>query len=100
LVAVPIAHTLEIGGRPPKGIIMKTITIGDQLLDELFPDFTKQLVRDWTRVHVDDLAAEVFGAIGSLRRHRQAGRPMAASAESRPGAVSGAAHRQGAGSLR
>ena len=42
---------------------MKTITIGDQLLDELFPDFTKQLVRDWTRVHVDDLAAEVFGAI-------------------------------------
>jgi hypothetical protein len=60
---------------------MKTITISDQLLNELFPDFTKQLVRAWTRGHVDGLTAEVVDAIDS-----QPAYPTAASAKgpSRP----------------
>jgi hypothetical protein len=44
---------------------MKTITVSDQLLNELFPDFTTQLVRAWTRGRVDGLAAEVVDAIDS-----------------------------------
>lgn len=42
---------------------MKTTTIGGQLLEELFPDVTTQLVQSWTRSHVEDLATEVLGTI-------------------------------------
>lgn len=49
---------------------MKTIMITDQLLDELLPDFTKQLVKAWTRDHVDELAADVLDAITSQTTHQ------------------------------
>ncbi len=55
----------EVSGSSRKELILKMITNSDQLLNELFPDFTKHLVRSWIRGHVDDLAAEVVGAIGN-----------------------------------
>lgn len=68
-----------VPGSSRKGLIMKTITISDQLLNELFPGFTKHLVRSWIRGHVDDLAAEVVSAIDNQPAYPRQGPVLARS---------------------